>query len=191
MKELINIARINVSMFCLMSLIMPLESNTYKKANHMFNGFSADNRIQTIYSHKGTPIMQFKYKNEGQSYCTDCSVPDWANMVDFTNTLKRHETIFAPACHQHDLNYRAPWRIAGYKGCEGKKISDNKFYQDMVQICLDTHDNVVEEIYCKSVALLWYNSVKYFGDKSFEKGQDVAGEDCDLASISSFVNTSA
>jgi len=186
MKDLFNIAKNNVFIFCLMSLILPMETIPKKSENtgDLIGGISKENILQTIYSHKGNPILQFKYKNEGQTYCTDCSVPEWAHKVDITNTMKRYLGIFIPACHQHDLNYRAPWRMAGFEGNEGKKIADKRFYSDMIQICKNTHDTTIGENYCTSVAIIWYNSVKYFGDESFEKGQAVAKKDCDVRSIS-------
>jgi len=139
--------------------------------------------LNTVYSADGVAVMQFKYKKAGQTYNTECSVPDLVNDIDITTTTEKYLQHFAPACHQHDLNYRAPWRMAGFSGYSGKRIADEKFRKDMFKICDDINDNFVEKGYCEIVAGVWYEAVKNHGDDAFDSGQNTASNDCDASSV--------
>ena len=185
MKDLIQTTKNNLFIFCLISFIFNPEAILDYQPN--LSSFKTEvvlNELtNTIYASNGQPLMQFKYKNEGMKYVTECSVPDWVKIIDFTSTTHKHLEIFAPACLAHDLNYRAPWRIAGFIENEGKQYSDKRFHTDMIRICEDRHDNFIGEQYCKVVAAVWYTSVKNFGENAFEKGQVVAGRDCEKSSV--------
>lgn len=147
------------------------------------NVSGSSNRINVVYSKDGVPVMKFKYKDANQTYETDCSLPSWAKGLDITTTTKVYMEIFASACHQHDLNYRAPWRLAGFQEYHGRDISDEKFRADMLNICNTTFDNFVEKNYCKTVAEVWYEAVTNHGKGPFDDGQAEAERDCDSSSI--------
>ena len=140
---------------------------------------SATRPINTIYAADGTPVIQFKYKKAGQTYNTECSAPKWLK----DPTSKRYREIFAPACHVHDLDYQAPWQMAGFAGYSGKKISDNKFLQEMNKICKQRYNNIAEETYCKTVAVAWYEAVNHKGHDAFDNGQETAQRDIEAASV--------
>ena len=185
MKDLIQITKNNLFIFCLISFIFSPE--TRLDHNTSLTNFQSEvilNKLtNTIYSNNGQPLIQFKYKDKGIKYVTECSVPEWVKIIDFTSTTHKHLEIFAPACQVHDLNYRAPWRIAGFVKNEGKQYSDEKFHTDMIKICEDRHDNFMGEQYCKVVAAVWYTSVKNFANDAFDNGQMVAERDCEKSSV--------
>lgn len=138
--------------------------------------------IQEVVDENGTVIMRYQFRDAGFKYTTECSIPDWLSdpiSLSFAD-------IFAPACHTHDYNYRAPWRMAGFSGYVGKDIADDKFYEDMVQIC-DTRFSGAKELTCRSAALTWSTTMRNHSQSktSFNNGQKEAAQNCDKSSIRS------
>lgn len=127
----------------------------------------------------GLAILEYQYKNkeDENNFSTECSLPDWLPKYDITTTSKKYLDIFDPACHVHDRNYRAPWRLSGFEGYTGREIADEKFYADMVTICETRYkDDWTERQYCKTVAQSWYLGVHKSpqGKDAYDSGQRYA-----------------
>lgn len=127
----------------------------------------------------GLAIMEYQYndKEDENNFSTECSLPEWLPEYDITTTSKKYLDIFDPACHVHDRNYRAPWRLNGFDGYTGREIADEKFHADMVTICETRYkDNWTERQYCKTVAQSWYLGVHKSpqGKDAYDSGQRYA-----------------
>ena len=120
----------------------------------------------------GNTVLNYNYL---RPINTDCSVPQEVKDADVFGTVQVYIDLFDPACAEHDLNYQAPWRIAGFDGYRGKAISDAKFKQHMYTIC----DNKVDDLLglanmnCKRMADVWYLAVSQTpqGKQAFDRGQ--------------------
>lgn len=143
---------------------------------------SGPREIQEVVDENGAVIMKYQFNEAGFEHETDCSIPDWLS----DPVSLEFKEIFAPACHIHDYNYRAPWRMAGFDNYVGKGIADDKFYTDMIEICNKTSRNIIEEGVCKSAAVTWSTTMRNHpkSTESFDNGQKAAERLCDKSSIS-------
>lgn len=134
-----------------------------------FNALDKDGKVVLAY--------QYKNKEDENNFSTECSLPEWAPEYDFTTTSRKYLDIFDPACAEHDRNYRAPWKIAGFKAYTGKEIADERWYEDMLTICEDRYkDDFAERQYCKTVAKSWFTVVHKVSQAkdAFDSGQQYA-----------------
>jgi hypothetical protein len=134
----------------------------------------------------GVPVLAYSYNNPSYSFETSCSVPDYVDKIDITGSTTMYRDLFAPACEQHDINYRAPWRIAGFSGYAGKEIADEIFKKDMEKLCEVKYNNFVSETYCKTAASTWFTAVNTTSQarKAFDEGQKKANEVVRKSSVS-------
>lgn len=141
---------------------------------------SGPREIQEVVDENGAVIMKYQFNEAGFKHTTECSNP----LTDPATLM--YNKVFAPACHVHDYNYRAPWRMAGFPNYVGKKISDDKFYKDMLAVCDDVTNNIIAEAECKAAALTWSAFVRNHpeGKEAFDNGQKAAEDHCDKSSIS-------
>jgi len=159
--------------------------NLHGGANQLFKLAETKVPAQTImvYDEKGIGVLSYKYKDADYTFSAECSVPDWLK----DPSTKKFKDIFYPACETHDRNYRAPWRTAGFAGYAGKEIADERFHEDMEDICDKRYaSNFVEKGYCYTAAQTWFTAVNVTsqGKSAFDSGQTESTTIVDKNSIS-------
>lgn len=149
-------------------------------------GSTSNNGDITVKDKNNVPVLVYSFNDPTYSFETSCSVPGWIDGVDITGSTTKYRSVFAPACKEHDINYRAPWRIAGFSGYAGKEIADEIFKKDMETICDQQYNNFVSKQYCKTAASTWFTAVNTTAKAraAFDDGQKVASRVVKKSSVS-------
>lgn len=87
--------------------------------------------------------------------------------------LEREKNMFKPACLNHDKNWAAPWRLAGYNNKAGQPISDAIFLIDLKAI-VDDSNNPIDH----TAVGFFYRSVRASkqGLEAYHQGRSVEGD---------------
>lgn len=92
-------------------------------------------------------------------------------------SAKKHKKIFRPACEIHDRCYSSPWRLSGETGYKGMKKCDDEFKRNMDAIC-NSRGSTSTLSDCKIQSITFYETVKDWGHKPYDNGQDTANRIC-------------
>lgn len=135
---------------------------------------------RTIKNAEDKVVLTYSYR---RPISGECSIPQSVKDADFGGGLDFYINLFSSACNEHDFNYQAPWRAAGFDGYKGKEISDARFRKEMYTICETKIKNDIiglATFNCKRMADVWFLAVNQTqqGRTAFDEGQNKV--DCNI-----------